>query len=340
MMRVIVTAIAMMLAALVAPAARAQMGPMDQDAAPVVRTPSLSDTLSQLSDPTRAGGINPLSVLESAARALPGVSGGGGKGGESQQGGLSAAINIMVVLSVISLVPSIMLMCTCFVRILVVLGLLRQALGTQSIPPPQVITALALFMTLLVMSPTIDRINREAIQPYRAGEVRDYDTLWARARQPVRDFMFAQIEATGNWSSLYMVLQHRGVDVSEPEALKRSDVDMVSLVPAYMLSELKTAFLMGFKIYLPFLVIDLVISTMLISMSMMMVPPVMVSLPFKLLLFVLVDGWTLVVGGLMGSFEQPTPEVAGVIDGVRDVMALHAPVLREAVYAAWAARPA
>jgi flagellar biosynthetic protein FliP len=159
-------------------------------------------------------------------------------------------------------------------------------------------------MTLLVMSPTLDRINTEAIVPYRQGQITDYDQLWNKAKQPLRDFMFNQIEATGNWSSLYMILEYRGVDTSEPEKLSRADVDMVSLVPAYMLSELKTAFLMGFRIYLPFLVIDMVISTMLIAMSMMMLPPVLISLPFKLLLFVLVDGWTLVIGGLMHSFAQ------------------------------------
>src|SRR5690606_18369469 len=109
-------------------------------------------------------------------------------------------------------------------------------------------------------------------------------------------------EATGNWSSLYMVLNYRGVDTSDPGSLTRADVDMIALVPAYMLSELKTAFLMGFRVYLPFLVIDMVIASMLISMSMMMLPPVLISLPFKLLLFVLVDGWQLVVGGLLMSF--------------------------------------
>ncbi len=197
-----------------------------------------------------------------------------------------------------------MLMTTCFVRILIVLGLLRQAMGTQSVPPPQVITALALFMTLLVMAPTLDRINHEAIEPYRSGQIGDYDELWNKAKAPMRDFMFNQIEATGNWSSLYMILEYRGIDTSEPENLTRANVDMISLVPAYMLSELKVSFLMGFRVYLPFLVIDMVISTMLIAMSMMMLPPVLISLPFKLLLFVLVDGWTLIVGGLMHSFAQ------------------------------------
>lgn len=324
---------------LCAPAAHAQVGPPSPDAAPVAAAPETFTT-------KEASALNPLSMLDSAANALPGRNGAGGSSGGSsggnQKGGLSTAVNILVVLTVIGLVPSIMLMCTCFVRILIVLGLLRQALGTQSIPPPQVITALALFMTMLVMSPTISRINTEAVEPFRAGEVRDYDDLWNRAKQPVRDFMFAQIEATGNWSSLYMILNQRGVDTSTPETLKRSDVDMVTLIPAYMLSELKVAFLMGFKVYLPFLVIDMVISTMLISMSMMMVPPVMVSLPFKLLLFVLVDGWTLVVGGLMASFAQPVPEVAALTTQLLsgDMFAIHAPLLRELAYVgATLARP-
>jgi flagellar biosynthetic protein FliP len=245
--------------------------------------------------------INPLEVLNAAGAALPGAE---SSASAPAKGGLSTAINILIVLTVITLAPSIMLMTTCFMRILIVLGLLRQAMGTQSVPPPQVITALALFMTLLVMAPTLDRINSEAIAPYRAGQITDYDELWNKAKQPLRDFMFDQIEATGNWSSLYMVLEYRGIDTSEPEKLTRADVDMVSLIPAYMLSELKTAFLMGFRIYLPFLVIDMVISTMLIAMSMMMLPPVLISLPFKLLLFVLVDGWTLLIGGLMNSFVQ------------------------------------
>jgi len=252
------------------------------------------------------GGLNPVSVLAGAAEVLPrnGPPRTGGVSGEpsTQAGGVSAAISVMVLLTVLTLVPSIMLMCTCFVRIIVVLGLLKQAMGTQQLPPPQVITGLALVMTLLVMAPTLERIDREALAPYRAGEVASYTDLWDRAKSPVRDFMFDQIEATGNWSSLYMVLNYRGVDTSRPERLTRGDVDMLSLVPAYMLSELKTAFLMGFRIYLPFLVIDMVIASLLISMGMMMLPPVLISLPFKLLLFVLVDGWQLIVGSLMSSF--------------------------------------
>lgn len=252
------------------------------------------------------GEVNPLGIVGGAARGLPGAS-------ESPDGGLSTALNIVLLLTVISLAPSIMLMTTCFVRIIVVLGLLRQAIGTQNLPPPQVITGLALFMTFLVMAPTFDRVYSEAVVPYREGQIGDYETLWNRAKQPMRDFMFAQIDATGDYSSLLMVMNHRGIDTSEPETLRREDVDMVTLIPAYMLSELKVAFLMGFRVYLPFLVIDMVIASLLISMSMMMLPPVLISLPFKILLFVLADGWTLVVGNLMSSFV--VPDVVGASAG-------------------------
>jgi len=238
---------------------------------------------------------NPVSVLEDASRAVPGLG-----------GGISGALNVLILLTVLTVVPSIMVMCTCFVRFIVVLGLLKQALGTQSLPPAQVTTGLAFFMTILVMAPTFQRINEEAIRPYQNGQITDQIEMWNRAKQPVRDYMFAQIEASENWSSLYMVMNYRGHDTSEPERLTRADVDMLTLIPAYMLSELKVAFLMGFRVYLPFLIIDMVIASILISMSMMMLPPVLISLPFKLLLFVLVDGWQLVVGSLMLSVAQPS----------------------------------
>lgn len=261
-----------------------------------------------------AGEFNPLEVIESASKALP------GSRGDAPQGSLSPLVSVMLLLTIISLAPAILLMTTCFVRIVVVLGLLKQAMGTQSIPPPQVTTGLAMFMTMLVMAPTIDRIHSEAVKPYQAGEIRSYDELWNKGKQPVRDFMFAQIDATNNWNTLYMILEYRGVDVSEPENLTRADVDMVALVPAFLLSELKTAFIMGFRVYLPFLVIDMVISTILISMGMMMLPPVIISLPFKLLLFVLVDGWRLVVGSLMHSFEQPVAAAVALVPmGVTDL---------------------
>lgn len=289
-------------------AAVAQVGPdlvpesARAEAARALLTPSVAPDGS-VED---VAGVNPLQMLADAAAALPS---GPSTGGEERPG-LSVALNIMILLTVITLVPSIMVMTTSFVRILIVLALLRQALGAQQLPPPQVITGLALFMTLMVMQPTIDRVWDDAVVPYQNGEIRDYDELWSKARQPIRDYMFDQIEATNNWSSLYMILNYRGVDTSDPGSLVRADISTATLIPAYMLSELKIAFLMGFRVYLPFLVIDMVIASLLISMSMMMLPPVMISLPFKLMLFILVDGWSLVVGSLLESFVTD-PGAAG-----------------------------
>jgi flagellar biosynthetic protein FliP len=288
------------LALLAAPAWGQSVGPQPSEspAPPAVRVSA---------DPALV--FNPLRALGDAGSLLDGASNLGARlqpgapaGSTPDAPGLSVAVNIMLLLTVIALVPSIMLMTTSFVRIMVVLALLRQAMGTQSLPPAQVITGLAMFMTALVMKPTIDRIWADAVVPYQNGEIRSVDVLWDRGVEPVRDFMFDQIEATGNWSSLYMILNYQGIDTSEPQNMTREEISTTSLVPAYMLSELKTAFLMGFRVYLPFLVIDMVIASLLISMSMMMLPPVLISLPFKLMLFVLVDGWTLIIGSLLESF--------------------------------------
>jgi len=146
----------------------------------------------------------------------------------------------------------------------------------------------------------------EGLGPYARGEQKNQMVAWDGAKKPLREFMVAQIEATGNTPTVLMILSHRGVDVSEPERLTwEKDVDMLTLVPSFVISELKTSFLIGFRVYLPFLVIDMVISSLLVSMGMMMLPPVLVSLPFKLLLFVLVDGWTLVAGGLLTGVMAP-----------------------------------
>lgn len=250
--------------------------------------------------------INPIRLLESASTMLPKPPPGAeSDGAATPQNALSTSLNIVLMLTVLSLAPALLVMCTCFTRVIIVLGLLRQALGTQNLPPGQVITGLALFITFVVMAPTVEAMYRQGIGPYVRGEQRDYHVAWDQTKQPLREFMFAQIEATGNWSGVFMMLNYRGIDTSHPENLTRADVDMVSLIPAYILSELKTAFLIGFRIYLPFLVIDMVISSMLISMGMLMLPPVLISLPFKLLLFVMVDGWQLVVGSLMNSVVQP-----------------------------------
>lgn len=280
----------MLIAMLWSAGALAQVGPMPSEGITPPPIAPLSDSAA-VTSPEQI--LNPAQVLEDASDAIPGF-----------DGGLSSALNVVLLLTVLGLAPSIILMTTSFLRIVVVLSLLKQAIGAQNLPPSQVVLGLSLFMTLLVMSPTIDRVYNEAIIPYNNGEITNQLEMWDKAKQPVRDFMFDQIEATGNWSSLYMVMNYRGIDTSEPEKMTRADVDTITLVPAYMLSELKVAFIMGFRVYLPFLVIDVIIASLLISMSMMMLPPVLISLPFKLLLFVLVDGWTLVVGSLMSSFVQ------------------------------------
>ncbi len=239
-------------------------------------------------------GVNPISMAEAAGDAVPGL-----------EGGLSTTLNIVVLMTVLSLAPSILILCTCFTRIMIVLGLLRQALGTQGLPPGQVIAGLSLLLTLVVMAPTFERMYVQGIAPYASGEQPDVTVAWDRAKQPLREFMFAQIEAADNWSGVYMMLNYRGIDTSDPGSLTYGDVDMITLVPAYVLSELKIAFLMGFRVYLPFLVIDMVVASLLISMGMLMLPPVLISLPFKLLLFVLVDGWRLIVESLLTGVRQP-----------------------------------
>lgn len=215
----------------------------------------------------------------------------------SSPANFGAAMQIIILLTVLSLAPSILIMMTSFTRIVIVLSLLRQAMGTQQLPPNQILIGLALFMTFLVMGPTWERVNNEALQPYLSGQMEQRVAL-ERAQVPLRDFMIKQIEQSSNEEDVYMFQEF----ARKPEPKSWDEVGTMTLIPAFMLSELKTAFLMGFKIYLPFLVIDMVISSILISMGMMMLPPVLISLPFKLLLFVLVDGWRLITSSLMSSF--------------------------------------
>jgi flagellar biosynthetic protein FliP len=214
--------------------------------------------------------------------------------------GLSSALQVMLLLTVISLAPAVLLMTTCFVRIIVVLGLLRQALGTQQLPPSQVITSIALFLTLLLMTPVWKVVYDDAIVPYRDRKI-TLEQAWTAGAAPIRRFMSEQIERTNNTQDIWLF--HRFLPAGTPEPSTYDDVPLSVLLPAYMLSELKTAFLIGFQIYLPFLVLDIVIASVTISMGMMMLPPVLISLPFKLLLFVLVDGWHLVVEMLLDSFQ-------------------------------------
>lgn len=265
------------------------------------------DALAQVSG-GGSGANAPLSIsggtsnVTSTSNLTPTMAGDGSAGSFqlpdlTRRENFSPALQVIVLLTVLSLVPSILLMMTCFTRMVIVLALLRQALGTQQLPPNQVLVGLALFMTLVVMGPTLGSINDQALQPYLAGEISQQQAL-DRALVPVRDFMQKQIEAAGNEADVDLFMGFSKL----PPATRWDEVPTMSLIPAFMLSELKTAFLIGFKIYLPFLVIDMVISAVLISMGMMMLPPVLISLPFKLLLFVLVDGWRLIAASLMGSF--------------------------------------
>jgi len=253
---------------------------------------------SLLSPPPNApANLNPAAPADAAKPAASGPAGFSQLPDLTKRENFSSALQIIILLTVLSLAPAILIMMTSFTRIVIVMSLLRQALGTQQLPPNQILIGLSLFMTFLVMRPTWERVNSEALQPYLKGEIEQQVAL-DKAQQPVRDFMFAQIDKADNWEDVYMFSHASG----NPEPKTRHDVATLTLIPAFVLSELKTAFLLGFKIYLPFLIIDMVISAVLISMGMMMLPPVMISLPFKLLLFVLVDGWHLITGSLMGSF--------------------------------------
>jgi flagellar biosynthetic protein FliP len=215
--------------------------------------------------------------------------------------GLRSSLQIMLLLTVLSLAPALLLMTTCFVRIIVVMGLLRQALGTQQLPPSQVVTSIALFMTLLVMTPVWTQVYNDAIKPYSDPQSQmPLEEAWAKGIKPIRDFMSRQIDIADNSDDVWLFYEYLPPTTATPQTY--DDVPLTVLLPAFMLSELKTAFLIGFQIYLPFLILDLVISSVTISMGMMMLPPVMISLPFKLILFVLVDGWRLVVGMLLESF--------------------------------------
>lgn len=204
-----------------------------------------------------------------------------------------SAIKIIVLLTVLTLAPAILIMMTSFTRIIIVLSFVRQALGTQQMPPNQLLVGLALFLTLFIMAPFFNKINQDAIDPFLNNRISQQDAL-ERALLPIRAFMFNQTRSQD--LSLF-------VRMSKMEAPKtRADVPTTVLIPSFVLSELKTAFQMGFIIYLPFLVIDMVAASVLMAMGMMMLPPVVISLPFKIMLFVFVDGWALMIGSLVKSF--------------------------------------
>lgn len=213
--------------------------------------------------------------------------------------GLADTVKWVVLVTVLSLAPAILVMITSFTRIIVVLSLLRQAIAAQNVPPNQVLFGLALLMTVTVMAPVWQSIYSDSVSPYLAGDI-DRATAVEGGEKHVRKFMIRQIEAGGNTDDVYLFLPKTAAAAGEQ--LTWGDVPTISLVPAFVVSELKIAFYMGFRIFLPFVIIDILVGAVLVSMGMLMLPPVLVSLPFKLLLFVLADGWHLVVGTLMGSF--------------------------------------
>lgn len=207
---------------------------------------------------------------------------------------LSASLQMLLVLTVLSLAPSILIMMTSFTRIIVVLHFVRSALGTQTTPPNQVMVGLALFLTLFIMSPVISDINTNCVQPYQQGELTQEEAL-NEGLKPIREFMFKQT----NRSDIKLFLDIEGKNT---EVESEDEVPTMVLLPAFMISELRTAFIIGFLIYLPFIVIDMVVASTLMSMGMMMLPPTTISMPFKILLFVLADGWNLVIGQVVETF--------------------------------------
>ena len=215
--------------------------------------------------------------------------------------GTESSIKAVLLIGALSLAPALLLMTTCYIRIIVVLTLLRQAFGSQQLPPTQVLTALSLFITLLVMAPVWQEVKSEAIDPYTSSESISWDEAWERGVKPVKKFMTQQISIAQNDNSIAVFYKYLPAEQRQSPPTSIEEVPITVLLPAFVISELKVAFLLGFQIYLPFLVLDLVVSTVTVSMGMMMLPPTMVSFPLKLILFVMVDGWNLVVGMLLQS---------------------------------------
>lgn len=233
-----------------------------------------------------------LSTQAMAAPLIPNLNIGVDAATNPQDVALS--LQVLAVLTILSIAPSILIMTTSFIRILVVLSFLRNALSTQNMPPNQVIIALSLFLTFFVMSPYLTQANEKGLQPYLDGRINQEQAL-TEVVNPIRTFMFKQTRESD--LALFVNLS----DAPRPES--QEEVSTFVLMPAFVISELKTAFQIGFMIYIPFIVIDMIVASTLMSMGMMMLPPVMISLPFKILLFVMVDGWHLLIQSLISSFK-------------------------------------
>lgn len=206
---------------------------------------------------------------------------------------VSTSVKLLLLLTVLTIAPSILIMVTSFTRIVIVLSFVRTGLGTQQTPPNQVIIGLSLFMTFFIMAPTFSQVNEDALQPLFNNEI-NLEQAYEKAAVPFKEFMSKYTRQ----EDLSLFLDYAGAD--KPESVE--DIPLTALVPAFTISELKTAFQIGFMIFIPFLVIDMVVASVLMSMGMMMLPPVMISLPFKILLFVLVDGWNLIIKSLLQTF--------------------------------------
>ena len=228
------------------------------------------------------------------AQGMPIVNVVTGKGGVTSY---SLTLQLLGLMTVLTLLPSMLLMMTSFVRIIIVFSILRQALGTGQTPPNQVLAGLALFLTLFIMQPVMTDVYQNAILPYMNSGL-PFEEALAAAEAPIRGFMLAQTREED--IAMFMEISRAKGELTGPES-----VPFTTLVPAFMTSELKSAFTIGFLIYIPFVVIDLIVSSVLMSMGMMMLSPMMISMPFKLMLFVLVDGWSMLMGSLASSFAMP-----------------------------------
>jgi flagellar biosynthetic protein FliP len=244
-----------------------------------------------LSVPSAFATPMPQQQAQPAGQQVPDINITLGEG--TQATDISLPMQILLLMTVLSLAPSIMVMLTSFTRIVIVFHFLRTALGTQSMPPNQILIGMALFLTLMIMWPVGQQIYDEAIAPYNAGEL-DAFSAFQKAEQPIRGFMKNFIRE----KDLALFLE-----INNLTAANYDEVPTYIVIPAFMLSEVKTAFEIGFLLFLPFLVIDMVVASVLLSMGMIMLPPILISMPFKLLIFILVDGWYLVIGSLVKSFK-------------------------------------
>jgi flagellar biosynthetic protein FliP len=233
-----------------------------------------------------------LGLSASAQVSIPSLS--LGLNSNAQPAEVVGVLQILVLLSVLTLAPALLIMMTSFTRIIVILSFVRQAIGTTTMPPNQLLVGLAMFLTFMIMGPTFREIHAQAIQPYSAGKLTQAQAL-DEAQKPIRAFMLKVTRPKD------IELFHR--ISGQKDKIDLAQVPFMTLVPAFMISELKTAFQMGFIIYLPFLILDMVVASVLMAMGMMMLPPIVISMPFKLMLFVLVDGWQLVVGSIVKSFN-------------------------------------